>query len=450
MFLGHNFLLVSKIGDIVKNITKRNIINTNKISMDMKTKRNVFLWVLYDFANSLVFIVFFLYFAQWIVIDKGVSDLYFNLTFTISALLLLFTVPITGTLLDKYFRRITGLRYTTILATIFYGACALLTIYNKEIYALIFFTLGLYFYLLSFTFYTPLIKDISKPKGIGLVSGLGITANYLGQFAGLLIALPFSNGTLNLFGSTARAETLLPSVIAFFILSLPMLIFFKEPRKKYVKLMFKSGIKEMIHETKLLFSLSSVGFFLLAYFLFNDAILTAANNFPIFLEQVWGVSDTIKTYILLGVLITSAIGGTLSGYIADKFGHKRTLRFILTGWVIILPFIGFITNFTLFVIATTIMGLWFGSNWTVSRAVMSNIAPKGKHNLAFAYFGLAERASSLIGPIVWGLVVSNLISIGSYRYRIAMLVVTGFIVLGLFALSKVKDERKIEKIKSPF
>ena len=47
----------------------------------MQTKKNVFLWALYDFANSLVSIVFFLYFAQWLVIDQGVADIWFNLTF---------------------------------------------------------------------------------------------------------------------------------------------------------------------------------------------------------------------------------------------------------------------------------------------------------------------------------------------------------------------------------
>ena len=407
----------------------------------MDTKRNVFLWVTYDFANSLVSIVFFLYFAQWIVVDKGMADIYFNLTFTISALLLLFTAPITGFLLDKYFRRITGLRYTTIITSLLYGTCALLAVSGMGVPALIFFTLGLYMYLLTFTFYTPLINDISKPEKRGKVSGMGIAANYLGQFTGLLIVLPFSNGSISFFDSAARAETLLPAVIAFTLLALPMLIWFKEPQKEKVLFQLKSEWKNLLSETKRLFLFPGIALFMLAYFLFNDAILTASNNFPIFLEQVWGVSDTIKTYILLGILVTSGIGGLVSGMIADRFGHKRTLVFIISGWIFILPLIGFINNFTLFIIATTIMGFWFGSNWAVSRSVMSYLAPPQGHNLAFAYFGLVERASSFVGPIVWGLVVTSLVSIGSDRYRFAVLAVTVFIVLGLVALIKVKSDR---------
>lgn len=413
----------------------------------METRKNRLLWILYDFANSIVSIVFFLYFAQWIVVDRGISDFHFNFTFTISAVLLLFTVPLTGLLLDKFFRRIAGLRYTTALTVIFYGLCAFSALSNQEITSLVFFTLGLYSYLLSFTFYTPLINDIAQPAKRGLISGLGITANYLGQFVGLVIALPFSNGTLKFFDGNPRAETLLPSVIIFLLLALPMLLFFREPKKDTRELNFGSEIKNLFTETRELLAFPSVTFFLASYFLFNDAILTAANNFPIFLEQVWQVSDTIKTYILLGILITSAIGGTLSGFLADRFGHKRTLMVVLTGWVFILPLVGLLTNFTLFVISTTLMGFWFGANWAVSRSVMSYVAPHGKHNLAFAYFGLAERASSFIGPIVWGLVVSNLISIGSDRYRIATLTITGFIVFGLFALSRIKDDRNEKRIK---
>jgi MFS transporter, UMF1 family len=411
----------------------------------MKTKSNIFNWVLYDFANSIVFIVFFLYFSQWIVIEQGLSDLSYNLTFTISAVLLLLTVPLTGTLLDKHWRRITGLRYTTIFSALFFATTAILAINNKPVLALIGFAIALYFYLMAFTFYTPLINDIASEDSRGKVSGWGIAGNYLGQITGLLIVLPFSQGTWNLFSSSARAETLLPATIIFLIFSLPMLIFFKEDAKKRdveVSGGFINHVKHTIKESKSIISIRSVGFFLLAYLLFNDAIITVANNFGIFLEQVWHVSDTIKTMILLGILLTSAIGGTVSGIIADKYGHKKTLMGILILWAVVFPFIGFINKFSLFIVAAVIMGLAFGANWTVSRSLMGHVAPKGKHNLAFAYFGLAERASSFLGPLVWGLVVSGLVNLGSVRYRIAISVLTFFIFLGIWSLTKVKSDRE--------
>lgn len=405
----------------------------------MRTKSNIFLWLLYDFANSMVSIVFFLYFAQWIVIDQGVKDIYFNLAFTTSALLLLLTVPFTGVLLDKSWRRITGLKITTIFTAIFYGLCAFSAISDYSIPALIFFTLGLFSYLLSFTFYTPLLNDLAPSEKRGRLSGWGIAANYLGQFTGLLIVLPLSNGTISIFGASPRAETFLPAVIVFFIFSLPMLIFFKEPHKPKQKLSEGKIIKNTFVETKKLFLTSSISFFLLSFFFFNDAILTAVNNFPIFLEQVWQISDNIKTYLLLGIIVTSGIGAGLSGFVADKFGSKKTLMVILIGWLILLPLVGWLTNFTVFVISSVLIGLWYGASWAVSRSLMGNVSPEGKHNLSFAYFGLAERASSLIGPIVWGLVVTNLIELGNVRYRIAMLAVTVFVLFGIITLARVKE-----------
>lgn len=407
----------------------------------MNTKLNRFLWVFYDFGNSIVFVVFFLYFAQWVVIDKGISDLTLNLTFTIASIALLLTVPITGFLLDKFFRRITGLRYTSGATAILYAICALCTVYNQPTWALVTFTAALYVYLLTFTFYTPLINDIVVAEKRGKLSGMGVAANYLGQFAGLIIVLPFSNGSWSIFGAAARAETLLPAVIMFTILTLPTLIFFKESHREKKELIWKNEIKHLWRKTYDIFVYPGVALFMFAYFLFNDAILTAANNFPILMNEVWGVSDTIKTYIMAGILITSCIGGLVSGIIADKFGHKRTLFFVLTGWVFILPAVGFVTNFTAFAIVTSFMGLWFGANWAVSRSVMSYLAPKEGQNLTFGYFGLVERASSFVGPIVWGLVVIKLVHIGSDRYRWATLAVTMFIVLGLFVLGKVKSDR---------
>ena len=407
----------------------------------MQTRKNILLWVLYDFANSIVSIVFFLYFAQWVVIEEGVADFYFNLTFTVAALLLLFTVPVTGTMLDSFLSRIKGLRFATLCTVFFYSLCAVSALNGAAIMALIFFTLGLYAYLFSFTFYTPLINDIAAPERRGRVSGFGIGANYLGQFAGLLLALPFAQGSISFFGSSARVETLLPAVTVFLIFALPMLLFFEEAPRHSLRLSALAVAKKTFHESRGLFISSGVAIFFLSYFLFNDAILTAANNFPIFLEQVWRISDATKTYLLLGILVTSAMGGALAGFIADRFGHKRTLGWILSGWVLLLPLVGLIVDFSWFVVATVLMGFWFGATWAVSRSVMAYVAPHGRRNLAFAYFGLAERASSLVGPLAWGAIVSGLVSIGSDRYRIAILSLTAFLVVGAWIFRYVTDDR---------
>lgn len=91
-------------------------------------------------------------------------------------------------------------------------------------------------------------------------------------------------------------------------------------------------------------------------------------------------------------------------------------------------------------IVATLFGLWYGATWSVSRSLMGCIAPQGRHNLTFAYFGLAERASSLLGPLVWGGIVTGLVSLGSMRYRIAVITITAFIILGLIALARVKEK----------
>jgi UMF1 family MFS transporter len=128
--------------------------------------------------------------------------------------------------------------------------------------------------------------------------------------------------------------------------------------------------------------------------------------------------------------------------IADRYGHRRTLFVVLCGWVVLLPLVGLLLNFTAFVVATVMMGFWFGATWTVSRSAMGDIAPEGKHNLAFAYFGLAERASSFVGPVAWGLMVSGLMGLGSDRYRVAIVAISAFIIFGAALLRRVPEAGK--------
>lgn len=398
-------------------------------------RRNIFLWALYDFANSFVYIAFLLYFSQWIVADQNISDLWFNLSFAIASILLLLTAPFVGVKLDEKWKNISCLKITTLAIVFFYSLTAFFAIKDSAATALVFFTVGQFFFALSFAFYTPLINAISTSNNRGVVSGLGLVGNFTGNIAGLLLAAPFASGKINLFGGLDRAETIAPAIMAFIIFSLPLLLFFKEPRVKEKEV---SMTKNYLHKAISIFQNRNILIFLVAFALFNGAILTFISNAPIILERVWGIADNAKTYAVMAVIMASAVGSFIFGRLADRFGKKITLIYILTGWIILLLLIAIMLNLYYFILWIITGGLLIGGVMAVSRALMADLTTDKDRNLGFSYFNVIERTSIIIGPIIWGAIVSGLASFGAVRYQIALMAMAALIFTGLIFLIRLK------------
>jgi len=213
-----------------------------------------------------------------------------------------------------------------------------------------------------------------------------------------------------------------------------MMIFFKEPRK-----ISPSDLRENHwRETKKLFSYSSVLIFLVAFVFLNGAILTVINNFPIVLDSLWGASDSLKTALLLGIIVASVFGGIIGGWLADRFGSKKTLIWIALFWTIMLTLLALAHDFSQFITTAIVIGFLLGASFAVARVFMSHLAPSNRSNLAFAYFNVIERASALVAPLVWGLAVSGFMGLGSVRYRLALVSMAILIGLSLPFLTKIK------------
>ncbi|HEY4505144.1 MAG TPA: MFS transporter [Candidatus Paceibacterota bacterium] len=407
-------------------------------------KKNIFFWTLYDFANSIVSIVFFLYFSQWLVVDKGVADFWYNMIFAGGSALLLLTAPVLGSIADKTGRHQNYLNKITVLSFLSFLAVSLVALFfsGKIFLAVLFFLLANYLYQFSFVFYNPLLHYIAPRAKWGRISGFGIGANYLGQVAGLLIALPLAGGAIYFIGEAGRAQTFLPATILFFVLALPMLLFFKLPKQENqaYKINLKEEYKSQWRQFKDLIADKNMKLFLLSLFFFNDAVITVSNNFPLYLENVFGVSDKMKTILLAGLLITSIIGAVVSGYITDKIGLKKSLLVVIGGWIIFLPILGLNTNYNIFMALCIFAGFLFGAIWTVTRAAMTALTPKNKLNFGFSFYTLAERTSTLIGPLFWGLSTYIFIGLGATRYRIAMIIMTIFVAIGFYLVRKVEIE----------
>lgn len=399
-------------------------------------RANVLLWVLYDFANSFIYIAFFLYYSQWVVIDSGIPDFWFNACFAIVALLLLFTAPFIGSRLDGAWSNIRGLRITTVLIVMSYAITALLALQGLAAWSLVSFTVGLYFFILSFVFYTPLLFSIATNKNRGLVSGLGFMGNFIGLILGLFLTLPFATGQLSIFGGDNRVETILPALGVFLLFALPMLSFFKE----------QSQVNEVREEnvfkkTMSLFSSRNITLFVIAFMLFYGAVQTVSNNFPIMLENLWQVADTTKSFIIMATIALSALGSIVAGRLIDMYGWKTIALGTLSSGFVVLLLMASAGNLTLFLAYTMVASVLVGAIMTMARVTMSHLLPATDQNFGFSYFTIIERASTIATPLIWGLIVSGLVSLEGAQYRIAIGAMAVFILTSLFVLLAVRAPR---------
>ena len=251
----------------------------------------------------------------------------------------------------------------------------------------------------------------------------------MGQVLGILVVLPFVSGTWYLFGAPGRGQTLLPSVILFALLSLPMLLKYREYSQsesatQQTQPSFTRTVKQIVAIPGLLL-------LIFGYFFFSDALLTFANNFSIYLEKVYATPDAIKTYLTAGILTASAIGSVAIGWLADKKGKKKTLIALLIGWIILFGSMAFASSFDMVIVITLIAGFLYGPTWGVSRALVGDLTPRQIEASSFSLYTLAERFATFIGPITWSLVLVLTSGSGILSYRYAILSMGAVVVVGL-------------------
>lgn len=393
--------------------------------------KNVWYWSLYDFANSILFIVFGFYFPQWLVLERGNPGWWYNATLIAASLLFIAVAPKVSSRVDLKPRKIDGLRFWTAASLAIFAVITLLTLVelvpDSVVAAL--FSLGMWAYLMCFLYFSPMLNDISTSETRAKISGIGFGFNFLGQVAGLLLSIPFVSGLVTLFGGSPRAEAFLPSVVLMGLLSLPMLLFYKDPAPApvhNVPFTLRAFVRSLAANRPLLV-------LLLAYFFFSDALLTFSGNFSLYLEMVYATPDVTKALLSISILALAALGGFLSSFVADRFGHKRMLGIILLLWFALFSAAALIDNFSIMLPLFAIGGVLFGPVWSISRAMVGQLVKHGQAAASFSVYNIAERFATFIGPLTWsGVLVAVGETAQGYQsaiFSMGVLMVVGFAVL---------------------
>ena len=144
--------------------------------------------------------------------------------------------------------------------------------------------------------------------------------------------------------------------------------------------------------------------------------------------EVLGMSQT-EVIGLFAVLQIAGVAGAYGfGLWQDRVGPKWPLASALLIWIVVCVWASRCTTVQAFYVIGVLAGVGMGSLQSASRAVVATFTPEGRAGEFFGYWGFFAKLAGVIGPAVFGTLVSSL------GYRTAILVNAGFFVVGLIVL----------------
>lgn len=418
-------------------------------------------WILYDFANTMFSMnVVSTYFALWITVDNGMSDFWVGLASSISMLLVAVTLPVLGVLSDLAGRRIPyliGMTLASCAATAMIGAAAIFmeTGTQLALVSLVLFAVANYSYQGGLVFYNALLPGVSASSSMGKISGYGVALGYLGAILGLVLVEPFVTGRMRglpvpfLLGEEGtgfgRGAAFVPTAILFLLFSLPAFFWIPEQVAPSPGLglgeklsLGLSRVREALVDSG---KFPGVRRFLVAKYLYEDAISTVIVFMAVYSVKVIGMKDTeLITFFIVSTLSAMA-GGFLAGFAVDRIGSRRTLELSLLLWIACLVGIALLERKTLFWIMGSLIGICLGSTWTSERPFFIGLVPSKLLGEFFGLYSLSGKLAAIVGPLLWGATVTLLSPHGELAYRVAVLTLAAMAAGGLCVLIGVRPSR---------
>ncbi|HEX9974218.1 MAG TPA: MFS transporter [bacterium] len=412
-------------------------------------------WIIYDFANTIYSMnVVTMYFSTWIVVDLALGDQYVSIPNSISMLFVAITMPILGEISDRFHRKMPLLIVYT-LACIFFTAMigvAGYTISNQKMmitYVIIAFIFANYSYQGGLVFYNAMLPVVSSERSMGRVSGYGVALGYLGSILGLILVLPFVEGSIYglkipFIQGGGSVASFIPTAVLFLIFTLPTFFFVKDPPVSSGKVRQKIAIKtsfqkvwDGISNTR---KYPGVARFLIAKFFYEEAIETVIIFMAVYAQKVMEFTKGETTQFFIAIIPSAIVGSAVFGILTDHFGPKKTLTMVLAGWIICLSIIVITMKTWVFWLVGALVGVFMGSTWTSARPLLISLVPKEMLGEFFGLYSLSGKFAAIFGPLVWAAAVNIFASYGNVvKYKAAIFALNLFIVVGLVLLQRVPD-----------
>ena len=440
-------------------------------------RKERFGWYLFDLANTsfTVLIVTALYplYFRVLVWNETLGDAMWGYAGSITMLIIALTAPVLGAIADfggtkkkflifytsvcialtAFMVFLPGLTQSEIsLLTPGVGPSPFPTFLGADIWvwAWIIFIVANVGFQGALPFYNAWLPEISTEENIGRIGGYGYAAGYVGAMATIVIALGV------ILVDLPYTYAFFASAIFFLVFAIPSIKWLKNrPAKVFPgeegQSLASLGYRRVRNTVKNIRLYKGLPLFLVAYFLFSDAITTVIYYAAIFGQAVYAFSTTMILIFFAVTQLTAIPGAFIFGIVADRIGTRKTLIITLFIWVIALSMAYLFVAYGALVWWTVgmIAGVGMGSSQSTARSMYGQFIPEEKKSEMYGFYALTGKFAAILGPFVYASVLlmvnpTQNPALVAQAHLTAMLVILLFFVVSILLLLKVRQPVKGE------
>jgi UMF1 family MFS transporter len=350
------------------------------------------------------------------------------------------SAPILGAIADYSQSKRRFLIFYTYLGALF--TALLVTVgYGDYLQASLFFIIALIGFAGGHVFYDAFLPEIAPEGEREYVSGKGFAYGYLG--GGILLILNLLMIQKHVWFGIPDAAwgsrlSFLTVGIWWGIFSIPAFRYVRDRRKKVAAKVryIRHGFKTLADTFRKMRNFKELAKFLISFLIYNDGVQTVIVMAAIFGREELGFETSTLIGCLLMVQIIGFPAALFMGKLAQWIGEKRTIYICLIVYCIIVIYGYFMNRPVEFWVLGFLVGLVQGGSQAISRSLYSSLIPLGHSAEFFGFFAIANRFTSIFGPLCFGVVAALT---GSLRTSIVALI--AFFLVGLIILMTVDVEQ---------
>ena len=278
---------------------------------------------------------------------------------------------------------------------------------------------GTLFFEIAAVNYNAMLVQISTPKTIGRVSGLGWAAGYFGGIILLLILyFGFIHPDVGLFGVTSTngqsvRVSMLLAALWFAIFAVPVLLAVPEYRAPAAlareRVSVLGAYRRLLGDIRALWVESRhTVFFLLASAVFRDGLTGVFTFGGVLAAGTFGFSKGEVIIFAIAANIVAGLSTVIVGLLDDRVGPKPVIVTALVGLIVsgTMLFLLHSGGQTIFWIFGLLLSLFVGPAQSASRTFLTRLAPAGREGEVFGLYATTGRVATFLAPALFGLFIA--------------------------------------------